>query len=181
MCNELQHGVESLHATGPPSRGLCTMGLVADSHTILCHAHSRAGGGNGGDDRRAHRLANARRQASHGGLTRRQQRHHHHRRRQPAHSQSRFDCRQRQRHRRHRHAGEHRGALPGGRYHRRDREGGDARLDQHPHPCGHGDVSRARQRSRADGLAAEVHLPGRGENGVAGVRARRARASRCSR
>ena len=115
----------------------------------------------------------ARRQASHGDLTRHRQRHRHHRRRQPAHPQSRIDRHQRQRHRRHRHAGEHCRALQGGRHHRRDRQGRDARPDQHAHARGDGDVSRARQRPRADGLAAEVHLPGGSEDGVAGVRAHR--------
>ena len=45
--------------------------------------------------------------------------------------------------------------------------------DQHPLPRADGDVPRPRRRSRADGLAAEVHLPGRGQDRVARTGPRR--------
>ena len=66
-----------------------------------------------------------------------------------------------------------RGSIDGSGEHRRHRSGRAAGPDQHPHPRADGAVSRAGRRPGADGLAAEVHLPGRGEDGLAGVRARR--------
>ena len=101
------------------------------------------------------------------------QRHRHHRRRQPADPQSRRRGDQRRQHRGGRYAGGDCRALQGGRDDRRHRQGGDARPDQHPHPCGDGDVPRPGERSQPDGLAAEVHLPGRGEDGVSRVRSGR--------
>ncbi len=66
------------------------------------------------------------------------------------------------------------GRSPGGhrcqvhrrRDHRCDRQGRTAGSDQHAHARGHGDVPGSRRRPRADGLAAEVHLPGRSEDGA---------------
>ena len=54
-------------------------------------------------------------------------------------------------------------------------------LDQHAHPRADGDVSRAGRRPRADGLAAEIHLPGGSQDGVAGDRSASARGWRRSR
>ena len=56
--------------------------------------------------------------------------------------------------------------------------GRHARPDQHPHPCADGPLPRPGGRPGADGVAAEVHLPGRGEDRVAGVRPRRHAARR---
>ena len=64
---------------------------------------------------------------------------------------------------------------------RRDRPGGAARADQHPYPRADGALPRPGRRPGADGLAAAVHLPGRGQDGVAGVRPHRHAAGRRSR
>ena len=61
---------------------------------------------------------------------------------------------------------------------RRRGRGRHARPGQHAHPCADGPLPRPRRRPGADGLAAEVHLPGRGEDRVAGVRPRRHAAGR---
>ena len=51
--------------------------------------------------------------------------------------------------------------------------GDPAGPDQHAHARADGALPRTRRRSRADGLAPTIHLPGRGEDGVAGFRAHR--------
>ena len=53
-----------------------------------------------------------------------------------------------------------------------------AGADQHPHPRADGALSGAGRRPGADGVAAAVHLPGRGQDRVAGVRADRHAAGR---
>ena len=61
---------------------------------------------------------------------------------------------------------------------RRVRAGGHAGAGQHPHARADGAVSRPGRRPGADGLAPEVHLPGRGQDRLAGVRAGRHAAGR---
>ncbi len=81
-------------------------------------------------------------------------------------------------HRRHRHRWRRyrrgdRQAVPRRRHHRRDRPAGAARADQHPHARADGPLSRAGGRPRADGLAEQLHLPGRSQDRLSRVRAGR--------
>ena len=64
-------------------------------------------------------------------------------------------------------AGRHRGAFHSRRADRRAGRHHPARAREHPHARGDGDVQGPGRRPRADGLAAAVHLPGRGADGVA--------------
>ena len=59
------------------------------------------------------------------------------------------------------------------RHDRRARSDRPARADQHAHSRADGDVSRARRRPGVDGLAAEIHLSGRGQDRVTGAGSRR--------
>ena len=77
------------------------------------------------------------------------------------------------RHRRGRYRGGDRREISRPGHDRRRRRRGHAGTDQHPHARADGPVPRAGGRPGADGLAAEVHLPGGSENGDAGVRPRR--------
>ena len=63
--------------------------------------------------------------------------------------------------------------IPRPRHDRRRRRRRHAGPGQHAHARADGPVPRAGGRPGADGLAAEIHLPGRSQDGVAGVRARR--------
>ncbi len=70
-------------------------------------------------------------------------------------------------HCRRRHAGGDRQPVHRGPGHRRDRQDRDPRPRQHPRSCADGALSRPGRRPGADGVAGEVHLPRRSEDGVA--------------
>ena len=79
----------------------------------------------------------------------------------------------RHRHRGRRYGGEHREAVPRPRDDRRHRADHPSRSDQHPHARRHGAVPGAGRRPRAHRVVEQVHLSGRSEDRLAGVRARR--------
>ena len=117
-----------------------------------------------------HHLRPAR--AEHGGA-RDRQRHRRHDGRRASRPRPRFGRNRRPRHRGRGSARRDRSAIPGPRDDRSVGQRGHAGADQHPYSRADGVVPWPGRRPPSDGVAAKIHLPGRGQNGVAGVRADR--------
>ena len=116
--------------------------------------------------------------AAAGGVSDRHRRHGDHRKRGAPGAFPGRHRHRRHRHRRHRHAERDYQRILGGRNDRRARQRRPAGPREHAHARADGHVSRTRRRPGADGLAAEIHFTGRGEDGVAGDGAHRHAAGR---